>query len=136
MSEADSEAIVRQGVEAWNANDWDAIEATHTPDPVIVAPHGWPEAGTFEGWPEARRQYERVKQPWSEERIEILEIECEGDRALLRSRWVARGEGSGVGLDTELWVAYAFAEDGRISRLEYSLEESPARRAAGIGAAA
>jgi ketosteroid isomerase-like protein len=131
MAKRENEEVVRRGVEAWNSNDWKAIEAVMAPDGVVVAPQGWPEAGTFTGWPAVRAQLERIKEPWSEERIEILELESEADRALLQSRWVATGEGSGVDLDTALWVAYTFA-DGRVIRLEYFLEEGPARRAAGI----
>jgi ketosteroid isomerase-like protein len=133
MSEAENEAAVRAGLAAWNANDWEALERLNASDIEIIAPEGWPESGKFEGWPAVRRQFERLKDSWSEEHVELVSLESRGDKVLVQSRWLGKGEGSGLDLDLGVWVVYTF-EDGRIVRLEYFLEEAPARRAAGLEA--
>jgi ketosteroid isomerase-like protein len=131
--ETQGEAVVLRGVEAWNANDWNALEAITSPDVVVVAPEGWPESGEFVGWPAARRQFERLKDSWSEERVEIIGIESTGDWVLLHCRWTGKGQGSGLDFDFDTWMA-VLVREGMQARIEYFLDEAPARRATGIEA--
>jgi hypothetical protein len=46
---------------------------------------------------------------------------------------VTRGEGSGLDIETEVWIAYRL-EEGRTTRIQFSPEEGPIREAAGIAA--
>lgn len=71
MGEADNEQVVRQAGDAWNADDYDAMEALCHPDVGITTPQQCPETRDFNGWPAIQRQYERIKDPWSEEQIEL-----------------------------------------------------------------
>lgn len=68
MGEAENEQIVRQAVDAWNANDYDAMKALCHPEVGITTPQRWPETGDFNGWPAIRRQYERIKDPGAKSR--------------------------------------------------------------------
>ena len=123
--------IVRRATEAWNRDDWDALRALYDDDVVIVAPEEWPEAGTFSGWAVVREQFERLKESWEEERIEQDELLDLGDRVLALDRWVARGKGSGLEIETHGGNLLTL-RGGKIARIEFFLDRSEARRAAGL----
>jgi ketosteroid isomerase-like protein len=129
MGAAENEELVRLGIEAWNAGDWGFLEALHAPDAEVIAPNGWPEAGTFVGWDAIHPQYRRLKEAWSWERIDVRILESVGERVLAGTRWITHGQASGIEMDQELWVVYEFADE-RIARLLYFLDEEPARAAA------
>jgi ketosteroid isomerase-like protein len=133
MGEADNESLIRRAIAAWNANDWQTMQRLIAPDVELVAPQRWPETGTFRGWPAARNLLHGLKEAWSEEHLEILAMESRADCVLVDARWVTRGEGSGLDIETEVWIAYRL-EGGRATRIEFSPEEEPVRKAAGITA--
>lgn len=128
-SEEDTETVVRAGIAAWNENDWGRFEAVNHPDVEVRAPEGWPESGEFKGWAAVRRQFERLKEPWIEERVEVLELTCRGERALLHGRWIGRGT-SGLDFDMDTWQSIT-VRGGRIARTEFYLDEAAARQAFG-----
>ena len=131
MSESDNEALIRRAIDAWNANDWNALQELIAPDAELVAPGGWPETGSFKGWPAVRNLLHGLKEAWSKEHLEIVGVASRGDRVLVEARWYTRGEGSGLDIETTVWIAYVF-EEGRVTRIEFTLEEEAARDAAGI----
>lgn len=131
MGAKENEAIARRGIEAWNANDWETMERDTAPGIEVVAPEGWPESGRFVGWPAVRRQFQRLKESWSEERIEITEIESAGDQVLATTRWVGKGDASGLDLDLQTWAVYTMCH-GKTLRIEFFLDGGQARRAAGL----
>jgi ketosteroid isomerase-like protein len=108
--------------DAWNANDWDALEALCEEGVVVVAPEGWPESGEFAGWPAVRAQFERLKEPFEDERIQILDYTpLDEDAVVTHNRW--RGHGaSGFEVDFETWTITRF-RGGRIARIEFHLAE-------------
>jgi ketosteroid isomerase-like protein len=122
------EALVRDGFEAWNADDWDRLMGFYEPDAVVKAPEGWPEAGDSHGREEIRRQFERLKEPLRDERAELVGIEAEADRALAEVVWAGTGEGSGLEMRIPMWIIYVAPGD-RFSRTEFYLEEAKAREA-------
>ena len=133
MGEADNESLIRRAIEAWNANDWQTMQRLIAPDVELVAPADWPETGTFRGWPAVRNLLHGLKEAWSEEHLEILAMETRAHWVLVDARWVTRGEGSGLDIDTEVWIAYRL-EGGRTTRIQFSSDEAPVREAAGIAA--
>jgi ketosteroid isomerase-like protein len=133
MGEAENEQVVRRALDAWNANDWQTLQRLIAPDVELVAPENWPETGTFKSWPAARNLLHGLKEAWSEEHLEILAMESRAHWVLVDARWVTRGEGSGLDIETEVWIAYRL-EEGRATRIQFSPDETPVREAAGIGA--
>ena len=123
--------IVRRATEAWNRDDWEALMALYDDDVVIVAPEEWPEAGTFSGRDAVREQFARLKDSWEEERIEQDELLDLGERVLALNRWVARGKGSGIEVETPGGNLLTL-RDGRIVRIEFFTNQSKAREAAGL----
>jgi len=131
----DPETVVRRSIDAWNRDDWAALEALWDPDGEIVAPPGWPESGVFEGWPAIRRQFERLKGAWGDERIEVVSMATVGRQLLAHVRWYGHGGASGLELDLEVWMLNS-VRDGKLVRVEYHLSEEAARTAPEEGASA
>jgi ketosteroid isomerase-like protein len=121
--------VVRRSFAAWNANDWPALEAAYDPDVIVDPPEGWPEGEIAHGWEAVRVQFERVKDAWQDERVEVDKVEEVGDRVLAQFRWVGRGKGSGVDVAEPLWALFR-VRDARIVRLKYFLSQSNAVSAA------
>jgi ketosteroid isomerase-like protein len=130
---ADAESVVRRSIEAWNRGDWAALEALWDPDGEILAPPGWPESGAFRGWPAIRRQFERLKESWGDEHIELASMTTVRGTALAHVRWRGHGGASGLELDLEVWMLNT-VRDGKLVRVEYHLSEDAARASVGEGA--
>jgi hypothetical protein len=125
-----NESAFRRSIEAWNQNDWETLESLWKPDGHIIAPEGWPEPGKREGWIEIREQFDRIKDSWMEEHVEVLAMRPIGERLLADIRWIVRGEASGAPLEVDMWMLCDF-EGGRFSAIEYFLDRDAARAAAG-----
>jgi ketosteroid isomerase-like protein len=132
MNSSEHDSLVRRWIEAWNDNDWAALESIWHPEGQIVAPEGWPESGEFIGWPAVRDQFARLKDPWTAEDAKDISIEPQGERVLAYFRWVAQGQASGASLDVDVWMLCEFRE-GRIFRIRYYTNEKEARTAGEAG---
>jgi ketosteroid isomerase-like protein len=121
--------VVRRSFEAWNANDWPALEAAYDPDVIADPPEGWPEGEIAHGWDAVRVQFKRIKDAWEVERVVVDEVEEVGDRVLAQFRWVGRGKASGVDVDLPFWALFKVRE-ARIVRLKYFLSRENAVSAA------
>ncbi len=68
--------------------------------------------------------------------VEPVEIEMNGDRALVHQHTRVRGAGSGIEVETHTFGVWTIDDDGLAVRLEIFQEpdEAEARRAAGLGA--
>ena len=125
----DLRALVETYNAAWNSDDWEpALKALHHPEGEILSPEGWPEPGTFAGWPAIAEQYRRLKGSWAEERIESRSVEQAGGLALTSNRWLCRGETSGVEVEVDIWAVTEFRGE-LVWRIQYFLDEGDARTA-------
>jgi ketosteroid isomerase-like protein len=122
----DPSDLLHRSIDAWNADDLDGLSAFWDPEGKIIGPSEWPESGVFEGWPAIRGQFERLKDAWAEEHIEIVASEAVGDKVLTEIRWVARGEASGVDLDQPMWMVTTVS-DGLFRRIAYFMDAESAR---------
>ena len=130
MSEQNVETA-RRLAEATDRRDW-ALAAEHCwPDAEAKAPEGWPEAGDAKGMLEIQRQFERMQDTLDEPRFEESSIEALDEaRVLQHGHWRGTGKGSGIEVDLEVWILYAF-KDGKASRMEFFIDRDKAMRAAG-----
>jgi ketosteroid isomerase-like protein len=130
MESAEREALARRSLEAWNHPDWERrMEPLCHPDGEIVTPAEWPETGTITGWPAIREQFRRLKEPWAEEHVEVVEISHAAGRVLARLRWLGSGAGSGLDLDLAMWCLLSLA-DQQVLRMEFFLDREKAEQAA------
>ena len=124
MLERDIETI-RRLFDLWPRRDWVALEALHHPDVVVVAPEGWPEAGTFEGWQAWLRQAMRITDSWESDSVAVEQIEPAGDRVAARYVWSTKGRDSQIDFETRMRTVFTMRE-GRIARIEFFLEPGSA----------
>jgi ketosteroid isomerase-like protein len=124
--------VVRRSADAWNRTDWEALQAIHAADVVVIAPREWPEAEGARGWEEWRLQIERLKGSWETERIEVDEVRAVPDgRVFSRFSWLATGKASGA--PTRVPMAAVYRISGRqIKRVEFFLNLDAALEAAGL----
>ena len=126
--------IVRRSFDAWNRNDWEALERFYDPAVVARAPDGWPETGLIRGWEAVRTQFARNKDSWEEEHVEVQELEeLQAEQVLARIRWVTVGKESGLSFESVVNVLFALHEQ-RITRVEYYFDRRDAIKAAGLSA--
>lgn len=98
MSNSD---LLRAGYDAWNRGDLDAWLELLDPDIVIRTSGAFPDfAPEYRGLEPAGKFWRQMLEPWEDFRIEIEQIEEEGDIVAAGIRFVARGRDSGV--DVEL----------------------------------
>ena len=114
--ESESARIVRAGYALWNENRFgEALERFWHPNAVLYHPSGWPEPGPSVGREAVAAQFERARQVFAVDRLEILELRDFEHVVVVRTRWVARGSGSGAETSTELSPVYWF-ENGLVVR--------------------
>lgn len=129
---SETDGLARRAIQAWNADDWDGLETMVRPDVVAVGPREWPETGSRNGWPEVRDQFERLKDPWESEHLDVVGIQDTPAGAILEGRWVGTGTGSGIDLDMPVWI-YFEATEGLIVQMQFFLAKEQAIEAAGMG---
>ena len=123
--------LARAWFEAWDRTDWDALAEVTDRDFVMVSPDEWPEGGTYHGWDAAKAQWDRLKEPWVEERGEGYEILEAGDRVLVLFNWVGIGKTSGSKVETPMSCLMT-PRNGKMVRLEFFLGSEDGRNAAGL----
>jgi ketosteroid isomerase-like protein len=131
MDERDAAMIdaLRRSHEAFNRGDFDAaVELAH-PEMEFVPTGGQTSlrgAEAVRAWMEP--------DAFEEQRIEPLDFGVEGNKVLVRQHTQARGVGSGINLDLELWTVWTFDDDLLVTRVETYLphQESEALEAAGL----
>ena len=130
MSEAVELAL--EGVRAFNESDWDALARLYHPEAELDPPAEWPEGRRARGWPQVQAQYERLKEDWSRDRVEVVSIaEASPGAVLGHLKWETTGAGSGVDLEWFVWAVYR-VDGNRIVRASFFTDEATAR--AGIEA--
>ena len=116
---------------AFSRGDFDAaIEAGVHPDFEYVPAGG---LGSIRGLDNFRAWME--PDAFDAQRVEPVEIEMNGDRALVHQHTTVRGAGSGIEVETHTFGVWTIADDGLAVRLQVFQEpdEDQARRAAGLG---
>ena len=122
--------IVRAGFEAWNAGDMEAFRGLFADDAIIVRfLEDWPEPGPFVGRDTIMRTFERLRETWDADTLEIIGSIDLGDRVLVRYLW--RGVGHGPGLRLEATILYTLRK-GRAFLLEYFWDHAEALEALGL----
>jgi ketosteroid isomerase-like protein len=86
--------------EAWNRDDCDAWLELLDPEVEIRTSGVFPDfAPVYRGRAEAARFWRRLREPWETFRIEVENIEEEGDCVIAAIRFRATGADSGVEVD-------------------------------------
>jgi ketosteroid isomerase-like protein len=124
--------VVRQIGELWNADDFDGMLALYAEDVEVVTDPQWPEPPT-----RGKGDFARMSRDWREawEKIEVdpgaLQV-VGPDRVLAEGVWHSRGAVSGLAGDLPFAILYTL-RDGLVSRQQWFMDPSEARRVAGLG---
>ena len=122
--------VVRSGMEAWNARDMDALRATYAEDVVTWPPTGWPEAGPFVGRDIVMGQWERMRESWNDDEIEMLADYIDAaDRVAVRMMWRERGQGPEASAEA---TGIFTIRDGKIRVAEFFWDHAEALEVAGL----
>jgi ketosteroid isomerase-like protein len=122
-------ASLRRIYEAFNRGDFDAAIAVAHPEIEYVPPGGQSPlrgAEAVRAWMEP--------DAFEENQVEPLEFSIRDNKVLVRQHATARGAGSGIELDMEIWAVWTLNDDGLATRLEVYLphQEAEALKAAGL----
>jgi hypothetical protein len=119
--------VIQRAFELWNEGEIRSPEFSALLDENVLVhhPRGWPEPGPTRGIGELLNQYERMRETFAVDSIELAGIRIDGDRALIHMRWNATGDASGVDTGLELFVAYTLA-DARIAGMSFYWTEAEA----------
>ena len=122
--------IVQAGIEAYNAQNWDALREMHDPSVIARAIEGWPEPGPFVGRDAVMRQFARVRAAWDTDAIEPIDDFLDaGDRVIVRVFF--HGSGFGPEANLEFTIVYTVRER-KIFFIEYFWDHAEALEAAGL----
>ena len=129
MSAANVE-LAREVYGAWTRADFDALETMVAEDlefvPAVAAAV---EGGSVRGRDEVRAFFERLSETWETFQVEPDEFREVGDRVLILGHVRAKGRGSGLEPDQQMFNVLWF-RDGKIARMQSFLDEKAAWKAA------
>ena len=120
----------REGFRLFEVADLDALVALYGKRAEIWHPEGWPEPGPTTGRGAIKRQFQALREGWSEHHVIVEEIEGREDWVVARVRWQARGGESGADVELTYSAASRF-EDGLIVEVHYCWVHADALAAAG-----
>ena len=122
--------IVRASMEAWNARDMDALRETYAEDVVTWPPKGWSEAGPFVGRERVIGQWERMRELWDDDEVEMLADYIDAaDRVAVRMIWRERGDAPAA--ESEATGIFTI-RDGKIRVAEFFWDHIEALEAVGL----
>src|SRR3954464_15024175 len=109
--------LTRRGFEAYNAGDYEGVVALLHTDVELHADDELLNGGDFHGHEGFMRWSAEWLEAWDEFRIEPRSIETFSEHAILiDTHQVARGAGSGVGVEMDVFWAFE-ARAGKLSRM-------------------
>jgi ketosteroid isomerase-like protein len=122
--------VVRTGIEAWSAGDFDTIRELLHPDVVLRAADGWPEPGPYVGREAVVRQWKQMRETFDVNTVEpVSEFVSVADRVLVRYVW----RGLGHGPESRIEVSYVgTVRDGKLLAVEFFWDHAAAREAVGL----
>ena len=121
--------LARRSLEAFARGDLD--EALEAMAPDLVATRAHPDRAVYHGRDGLLRMVADWVEGFSEWSYEVAEVIDAGERVVVRQHQWGRGAGSGVPIEDDYWLVYAFA-GGKIARFEVYADRAEALRSAGL----
>jgi ketosteroid isomerase-like protein len=131
VSASDWERILREGFDAFNEGDWEAVLEHASEDVEVRRIETSPDSMDVVRGREQVRAFLRPD-AFADQHIEVLAMEHGADAVYVRMRFTARGAGSGLPVDIDAHNVYRFAGD-RLTSIELYGDQAQARAAAGLG---
>ena len=112
---------MRRAVEAFNSGDPEPLREVCSPRVRIVPLRAALEDTSYEGPTAVDEFWEEAQQAWSEMRLDIDEIESEGDRVLVRGVFRGTARASGAPVEAPATFGFTF-RDGLIEEIDTRAE--------------
>ena len=130
MSEReDNERLLREGIEAYNRRDMEAMTEFFDPDVALYIDAGLGNPGSWQGHEGYRTMVAAWRDAFAEDQSEVLSVEMVGDRHLI-AEMRQRAVGSGSGVPVEMTNYYLLeVRDGRAVRFHIYGERQAAMAA-------
>ena len=113
---------VRRMFELFNAGVEDVPEDLVSPDVEFVSPLTDVRGRPYRGYDDARQWLSDIRDQFERWEYELTELREEGDAVIASGVVHLEGRASGVKLDQPAGWIVRFADDGRIVRVEVSIE--------------
>ncbi len=121
--------LTRRGFDAYSAGDYEAVAELLDPDVELHADEELLNGGDFRGRDGFLRWSAEWLEAWEEFRVEPRSLELFGDSWVLAdSHQLARGAGSGVAVEMDVFWAFEVA-DGAVRRMHLYASRERARDA-------
>ena len=125
---SEAERLCTLAYERYSAGDFDGqLELFDEDVEVYVAPPNF-ESGTYHGHAEYRGLIDRWGAAWDKMRIEVQDLESEGEWIIALVHYIGCGKGSGVEITQPSWELSRW-QDGRCRRYLVYWNEEDGRRA-------
>jgi ketosteroid isomerase-like protein len=127
-------AVARKWIDGWNHNDFDAWMVDVHPQIEFLSSlkgHVEGERTAFRGPAEMRRFWDEWHVLWDDLTIDVSELRDLGDTVVALARVRARGNTSGVELESPVGYVFEF-DDGLLRRTTAYLGHANALKAAGL----
>jgi ketosteroid isomerase-like protein len=113
--------LVRRAFEAFNRGDLQALRLISSPNVRIVPLRAALEDTAYTGPDAIDDFWADATSAWSDQNVEIEEVESEGDRAVARGVLRSTARGSGAPVETRATWTFTF-RDGLIEEIETRAE--------------
>ncbi len=125
--------VVRRGVDAINARDFDALADLVAPDVAWDDTEGFAGLRTVHKGPaELRHWLESVLEPWGDLQLAVEDIREAGDDSVyLETSMATRGKSSGVETAIRVWMVFWLTES-KIAKRRLFWDRDAALEAAGL----
>jgi ketosteroid isomerase-like protein len=122
--------LVRQGFDAFERGDVEAMREGSHPDVVIVQPPEVPDAKSYEGHAGIAEAFEDWPSQWEDFHMDLLEVVDVNDTQVVAiARQRGRGAHSGIEMDFNVAYLNTF-RDGKLARMEMFMSREQALAAA------
>jgi ketosteroid isomerase-like protein len=122
--------LVRQGFDAFERGDVEAMREGSHPDVVIVQPPEVPDAKSYEGHAGIAEAFEDWPSQWEDFHMDLLEVVDVNDTQVVAiARQRGRGAHSGIEMDFDVAYLNTF-RDGKLARMEMFMSREQALAAA------
>jgi ketosteroid isomerase-like protein len=123
--------IVRGAFDAFLRGDMEMLLGFMDPEIVLMQPPEVPDGTTMHGHAGVMEAIAAWPEQWDDFEIEIGQIIDAGNRVAVRTHQRARGRGSGVAVEDDIWFVAGF-RNGKVVEWRMFGAESQALEAAGL----
>ena len=126
--------LVREGFEAWNAEDPQWVLDHMSPEVEWVAPERDPFPGTYKGLEGVQEFWSRWRSAVGQLQFSLEEVIDAGDHVVVIASRRARNDVTGLQISDKIAQVFSFDAEDRCIRVQEFYDRAAAMKAAGVSA--